>query len=634
MRLLSKFSLGGRRGLWVGLLILLGLAAAGYFSTQRGLGRIDGPVFVFDAVVGPAGRSVVPPANPARWQDYEGGGNSRLALLLTDPESAWLGLAHGLKSMGVPFTITRDYQVALRHRVVLVYPTISGRVLPGEALRALAQFPAAGGTLIGVNVEGGGLNELFGFNLAQPSRARRDIVLDTSQPLAKEFDDPMERVIPFSNPKSGLDAAGSLAYLGATQPLARFEDGTAAITSRRVGAGYAYAFGVDPGFMLLTGYNNRQQGVSRSYVNDYEPALDVMLRLLRNMVVQGEPSTVTISTVPHGKALTTLITHDIDFGPSLKNAVEFAEYEASVGLPATYFIQTKYVKDWNDDIFFNDKGLIPLRRIRALGMEIASHSVSHSPLYNLAPLGTGDERYPQYRPFVRDPENSENVSVLGELRISRFLLEHFLPGYRVDSFRPGHLRNPYALPQALEATGFRYSSSTTANNALTHLPFRLTYGRETKASSSIYEFPVTIEDEAKPPLGDRLPQAVTLADRLARYGGLMVVLIHTDITGHKLAFEKGLVAALRDRAWFGTLHDFAEFWRARDQVSVDVMPLGAELRVLVKAPIRVKGLALRLPAGYGVVGVEPPGMALSQPPGWVVLNDLLGDATVTLAVAK
>ena len=52
MRLLSKFSVGGRRGLWVGLLILLGVAVAGYFSTQRGLGRIDGPVFVFDAVVG------------------------------------------------------------------------------------------------------------------------------------------------------------------------------------------------------------------------------------------------------------------------------------------------------------------------------------------------------------------------------------------------------------------------------------------------------------------------------------------------------------------------------------------------------------------------------------------------------
>jgi len=239
------------------------------------------------------------------------------------------------------------------------------------------------------------LNEVFGFSEAQPARTRREIAFDPAQPLAKPFADPRERVIPFSNPKSSANAAGSFGYTGAKEPVARFDDGTAAITARRIGKGHAYAFGIDLGFLLLTGYNNREQGVARSYVNEYEPALDVLLRLLRNMYREGETAAVTLDAVPQGKAIATLITHDIDYGASLTNAVQYAKYEAAEGLRATYFIQTKYVRDWNDDVFFNEAGLAPLRQLRELGMEIASHSVAHSQVFTGMQLGSGEERYPQ-----------------------------------------------------------------------------------------------------------------------------------------------------------------------------------------------------------------------------------------------
>ncbi len=100
--------------------------------------------------------------------------------------------------------------------------------------------------------------------------------------------------------------------------------------------------------------------------------------------------------------------------------------------------------------------------------------------------------------------------------------------------------------------GYRYSSSVTANSSLTHLPFALDYSRENTAETSIFEFPVTVEDEALPPLGERLPQALDLARKVARYGGSVVVLIHPDILGHKLDFECGFVAALKPDAWFGS----------------------------------------------------------------------------------
>ena len=609
-------------------LILIVLAAAlGYFLWKDLRGR---SIYRFEGVSGPQETSTVMPALPARWQEYEQGGTGRLALLLTDPDSAWLGLVHGLQSIGVPFCVTRDYRDALRHRVVLVYPTVSGRVLGADALKALAKFPSTGGTLIGTNVEGGGLNELFGFSEAKASRTRREVVLDSLHPLTKPYADSRERTIPFSNPKSGADATGSLGYLGAQAPLARFEDGSAAITARRVGDGHAYALGIDPGFVLLTGYNNREQGVARAYANEYEPALDVLLRLLRDIYREGEPAAVTLGPVPGGKSLATLLTHDIDYGISLTNAVLYAEYEAAAQVSATYFIQTKYVRDWNDDVFFNDAGLVPLRRLRELGMEVASHSVAHSLIFNRMALGSGDERYPEYQPFVRDAQRTENATMLGELRVSRFLLEHFLPGDRVVSFRPGHLRNPYALPQALEATGYRFSSSVTANNSLTHLPFRLTVGRETTAQSAIYEFPVTIEDEAKPRLGDRLAQALAVADRIARHGGLLVVLIHPDVTDHKLEFERRFVEAIRGRSWFGTVREFGAFWAARDRVAVDVERQGTGLRVVLTAAQQVGGLTLQLPAGYRVASAQPAELAFEQSNGQVVVKDLSGGATLML----
>ncbi len=621
----SKITL--RMRFW--LIAIVIVAAGGYFLARNS----ERQIFLFDGISGPQDKSVVPAAKAARWQDYERGGTGRLAILLTDPESAWLGLVQGLQSFGLPFLITRDYREALRHRVVLVYPTISGRVLPAEALQALAKFPLQGGTLIGVNVEGGGLNEVFGFTEAQPARTRKEIRFSPGQTLTRQFDDPRERVIPFSNPASGANAAGSFGYAGSKEALALFEDGSAAITSRRIGEGHAYAFGIDLGFVLLTGYNNREQGVARSYVNEYEPILDVLLRLLRDMYREGEPAAVTLGTVPSGKAITTLLTHDIDYGISLTNAVQYAKYEAEQGIHATYFVQTKYVRDWNDDVFFNNASRAPLQSLRDFGMEVASHSVAHSRVFNQMPLGSGEERYPQYQPFVRDQDHTENASILGELRVSRFLLEQLMPGYQILSFRPGHLRNPYALPQALAATGYRFGSSATANNSLTHLPFRLSYGRETTAFSPIYEFPVSIEDEASPPLGDRLAPALVLADRLARYGGLMVVLIHPDILGHKLAFEKGYVEALRQRAWFGTLREFGEFWAARDHVVLDVERQGSRVMVSLNAPERIKGLSLQLPPGYRVVTVEPSSLSYTQDAAQVVLTDLSGSAKLSIEAA-
>lgn len=559
------------------------------------------PIHRFAGLEGPREETRVPDAVPADWRAYGSGETSRLAILLTDENSDWLGLAHGLKSAGLPFRITCDAAEATRHRVVIVYPAINGRVLAPEDLRRLARHPERGGTVVGFGIEGGGLQEVFGFSAAEPSREHRVLRL-ADEPVLAEFTDPAEREIPVNS----AIADSTVALLGFTpttaRPLARYEDGTAGVLHRSVGSGHAYAFGFDLGHLALKGFNDRQEGLARAYANQYEPVLDVWFGLLARIYRAGESGAVTLHPVPEGRPLAVVLSHDVDYTRSLQNALEYAALEAAQGVAATYFVQAKYVQDWNDDIFLNHTAPAVLRELLARGAEIASHSVAHFRAFERFPLGTGRERYPDYRPFVVTRVTAVNGSILGEVRVSRFLLEHLAPGASVVSFRPGHLRNPFALPQALEGAGYRFSSAATANSALTHRPFRLTHSRGKTAASGIYEFPVTIEDELPPALPTRLAEALGLAERIAKHGGLYMVLIHTDKTGEKLEFQRQLTEELQRRgAWFGRLDHFGPWWVARDAVEVDAESAPGRLTVRLRAAAPVTGLALLLPGrGWGL----------------------------------
>jgi len=501
-------------------------------------------------------------------------------------------------------------------------------------LKALAAVPRNGGTLIGVNVLGGGLEEVFGFAAAQSSRQHFELRLDGKAAARFGFVDPRELVLSLGNRDKAPQAAGTYGYIGAEETaLARYEDGQVAITERSVGTGKAYAVGVDLGSYLLQGYNNREEAAARSYVNDFEPSIDVVLRLLRGIYRAGESEAVTLGTVPFDRALAVVLTHDIDATKSLPNAVAYAAFEQSQGIRATYFMQTKYLRDYNDEIILNGDTAPFLRQLGALGMEVGSHTVAHSGVFKNFALGTGEESYPSYRPFVRDRDTAVGGTILGEVRVSKFLIEA-VGGYApVISFRPGELSNPFALPQALEAAGYRYSSSVTADSSLTHLPFALDYDRENTAETSIFEFPVTVEDEALPPLGERLPQALDLARKVARYGGSVVVLIHPDILGHKLDFERGFVAALKPDAWFGSMAEFGAWWAARDAIDVEVTASGADRQVTLTVPQKIAGLGLSIPSGWTYRASEPEDLKFAAGDAGVVLAEAQGAITLRFTAA-
>ena len=560
-------------------------------------------IYEAPGVTGPDSKSVFPEHIPTPFQRYSGGSQSRMAVLVTDNGSSWLGIAHGLKSIGVPFMVTGDINEALRHKVVMVYPVISGAAITPENLQLLAAFPRNGGTLIGVNVLGA-LNEVFGFEEPVPSKQHFDIFMRSdSSELTNEFTDDREQHISIGNKKKFKETIGTYSYSKPSlTPLAIYEDKSAAITQRYYEKGKAFAIGFDIGYLILKGHNNRHEEFNRTSVNGFEPTIDVLLRFIRNIYLSADADAVTIQTVPYNKDLSVVLTHNINTESSLDYALIMAEEEKAAGLHSTYFIQTKYIRDMHPFIFKSEADFKKLKLLEMAGMDLASLSVSGSPLFDQFDQGTGTEQYPAYRPYVMAYEKTYGGTIFGEMRVSKYLIEHYVPGMHVASFRSSNRYIPFTYPQSLIASGYRYSASVSANGSLTHFPFQMNYNREYDQELDAFAFPVTQDDEIPPYTFERLQPAVNLARKIARYGGCYVGQVHPNILGRKV--ERAFVSALKDDAWFGSLKDFGDWWVGRDLVTVDVNHEGNKRVVLVNVPRRMEGLAIMLPIRSTPVLVE------------------------------
>jgi peptidoglycan/xylan/chitin deacetylase (PgdA/CDA1 family) len=570
----------------------------------------------FDTLQGPQERSRIAADTRTDWRLYQNGSASRLAILLTDENSAWLGLAHGLKSIGVPFTITRDAAQATRHKVVLAYPTLSGRHLDEQALVALRRHVTHGGTLVATQVLGGGLQDLFGFAAVSESRShhRIDFIDDAAatEPSLAWLNHPHERSVLLGNPDNPDAWMGTQVYEGADTVLARFDDGSPALVRRAdASGGAAYALGFDLGFFIMRAHGDRNDQGYRSYANGYEPYVDVWLRWIRELYHQREPLAVTLEAAPEGKRLAAVVSFDVDYVDSMEHLKAYQDLLLRLEVPATFFIQTKYYRDFQDEGFFNDRTLGMIDSLQRAGMEIASHSVSHSDMYASVPIGDGQEAYPGYQPRVKAPGDTRNASVLGELRISKFLLEH-LSDAEVVSFRPGYLATPPSLPQAMEASGYRFGSSETAGNVTTHLPYRANHDRLYGRETSIFEFPIAVEDEIAPVMDQRDNDAVLLARQIARYGGSFVILVHPNEIEHKYRFLESVIPQLQPFTWFGTLAQLGGWWSARDQLEIDVSREGAETAIDLTATAPIDGLSLQLPMNLKLSRSEATAEALED----------------------
>ena len=489
-----------------------------------------------------------------------------------------LGLLHSLHEMGIPFFVTRDLDHALQHRLVIIYPNVDGQTFTESQVRELSQYVETGGNLFAVNVFAGALRDLFGFSHFEPSRRRYRVDFEPgSDAIVRYLNRPEEQEVQLGDAKYG-DIFWTNGYTpdAKANVLARFEDGTAALVQKTFGKGSTYLCGVSLLDVVLRNQIDRDFDAQRRYVNAFEPGGDVWMLLLRALYESSEPGAIRLATIPSGQRSVLLLSHDVDWENSFAPALDFARMEKDHHASSTFFIQTKYVSDYNSRAFFFGADLDDLQKLFALGFSIGSHSVIHSRGFNHFKLGRGTETFAAYRPHGTGFDTASGATVFGEVVVSKQLLDGELTGQKTAFFRAGHLRVPTTLPEALQRSGYQFDSSFTADDVLSNFPYALPLDLGFVEDSGLYEFPVTFEDEESPPLPQRIDSALEVIRANAENGAINVILIHSNEAHIKLHAEEALLTRLPSDVAATDMLSFARFWRARDHLQWNVKTHGSE----------------------------------------------------------
>ena len=509
-----------------------------------------------------------------------------------DPENP-LPLVHSLKEMGIPFFITRDLPQALRHRLLILYPSVDSHTFTEPQADQLTTFVQQGGFIFAQNVFWGGLQNLFGFRSFTPSLKRYHLAFSsTKDPVTKYLNRPEERETQLGSDRFP-EIIWSNGYVprAGSEVLAHFDDGSVALLTNSVGKGKVYLLGLSLLDVVLRNQNNRDYEAQRHYVNNFEPGADVWLLVLRAWYEAYGKDWVRLATIPGGQRSALLLSHDVDWENSFAPGLDFARIEKANQASSTFFIQTKYVDDANSKAFFAPKIDI-LRQLKTGGSTLGSHSIIHSRGFNRFELGSGHETYSSYQPRGLGFDSALGATVFGEVRVSKELLDGEIPAQDTTFFRAGHLRVPVSLPEALERSGYQFDSSFTADDVLSNFPYALPRGLGFEEDSEIYEFPVTIEDEESPGFAKRVPQALQVILANAENGSVSVVLIHSNESTVKAVAEQDLLRQIPSDIVKTDMLTFAKFWRARDRLqwSVTATSVPTETVLQVKSDESVTGL--------------------------------------------
>jgi hypothetical protein len=538
-------------------------------------------------------------------QEYPESFPLQVAVLLTKPHPPCLGLIHAFREMGIPFFFTYDFDRALQHHMLVLYPTVVSNMLSAEQVKRLTEYVQNGGQIYAQNVLWGGLKPLFGFRSYQPSRERHQVTFITpADPIFRYLDQPEEMEVSLGSEKiPEIFWTNGYQSDGASQVLALFKDGSAALLGKSLGKGKTYLCALRFEDVTARSQADRDYDAERHGANAFEPGADVWMLILRAWYEAAAPGAVRLATLPDGHRSALLLTHDLDRPDAFQNAEPFVQMEQRRHLRSTLFVKTQYLQHPGGPAFFRGNPLKILRRMKAQGFDIESGGVTRAGNFHRFPLGTGDETLSTYRPRVSSGEVSGGT-VFGEVRMSKSLLDGELPGQRTTCFRALSSRQPDGLPEALERTGYQFDSSFTADDVLSNFPYRLSLGLGMTEDTSVYEFPVTIEDQEPPAFAGRIAAALKVIDDNAANGAVSVLLIHPDDPTAKVPAEESLLEQLPQGVMVSDLLDFARFWRARDQLQWSVQPTSDPLQVILRVAARLPASGLTFEFSRAVASVE------------------------------
>jgi len=477
----------------------------------------------------------------------------------------------------IPYDTIEDIEDIFSYRVVYLAGPLHNSVLSGRISGLLYDYVEDGGTLVAAGEIGSMLHPLFGMRGITPSRNRYRLVFTESDPALAYLNRPEERTISLGNGEGRFyeEVIWSFGYAAesSTRVLARFDDGSPGMLTGSFGRGRFYIIGLTFAEAVLLPQIGKDYEAQRRYVNSFEPSADVLMLIVRSIYENAVSPSVQLSTLPYARPFALVLSHDVDAQTSFVDSLKFAALEERFGVTGTYFENTKYYTDWMDIDYYNiPSNVEAIRKIKARGHDIGSHTVAHYKKLSGAPEGSPAVTFSSYRP-------EEQVTVQGEVRVSKELLDRDIPDQNTVSFRAGDLEFPDILVRVLEDAGYLYNSTFSANDVLTAFPFRAMRERNFGSSESeVFEIPITLDDS----MGYLTPS--TVDDAVSAWRGIVkaygendapvVLLLHPSDSRertYKLEAQEALMRWVKKSGgWMGNLTELGDFWRARDALGFSV----------------------------------------------------------------
>ena len=575
------FSRHGFRMAVAALIIAAGLAAPPAADAEGPVGRA---AIVIPEPAAAAARSLGVPGAVAT--DEGSGQPARADAAAAAARSVELSvrtLRGMLDTFGIPYDMVAEPDELAAYQVAYLSGGFYNDVLEEGWSNALYGYVEDGGVLVAPSPVGSSLYPLFGVEDRLPLKGRYRLRFTGDDPALSYIDHPREREISLGNGPEHIydEVIWSHGYSGPgpeARVLARFDDGSAGLVRNYFGRGMTYLLGlswVESVMLPRVGHDFEAQ---RDFVNSFEPSSDVILLFAKAIYESSAFPAVYLHTIPDARPTALILSHDVDAQTSFVDSLKFADLAESFDASATFFENTKYFTDWKDIAYYEvPENKAAVRKLAGRGFDIGSHTVSHYTQLDTAPLGSRSVTFAEYEP-------TRQVTLFGEVRVSKELLDRDIPGQNTVAFRAGDLAFHEGLIGVLDDSGYLYDSTFSANDVLTTFPFFATRRRVPFSRlSNVIEIPLTLDDS----LGFLTPETVEEAaatwidvfEANAANTSLTVLLNHPSDTreqDHKLRAQRRLMerAAEMD-AWMGDLTSFGEFWRSRHETDVSpVMEAG------------------------------------------------------------
>lgn len=498
---------------------------------------------------------------------------------------------HMLKVSGIPFSITSNPVVAMQYAMILCSSDLESSTLTQDEKNSLSEYISNGGILVAPRVLDNELFPLFGISGVTESNVNYLVNWNTNltTPLFRWIDEPEEWTISLGKESSG-DIFKTYSYvLGNAQALGFYGNGAVAVTQNEYGSGFSYTFGFTWKDVILRGLMNRDHEAQRISSNGFEPSMDVIMLMIRAIFTKHIPYTTWKHTSLANSTSTLIITHDVDSYSSIEDMLIFSESEKNMGISSTYNITVRYLSDALMTDFYN--GILTNTNIKKLisdGQEIGSHSVGHFPDFgddDVFPIGSSGNTTSNYAPH-NNGVFTTGGTVYGECEVSKNVLESDF-GIDIRVFRTGHLVYNNYLVEVLDALGYEYNSSYSANEVLTNFPYQNKKGRSFSGeTSNVYELPVSISDvyHDDPISEENYLEKVNIwlgiMSKIDANNASTVLLIHPN-RGYKLDAQEYLLLHLPGNIFIKEMGGFGDYWRARESFDYTTQLTGNSLTITI-----------------------------------------------------